>query len=92
MPNLLAAIRRDHDPEFSEESLESLLGQMFPGMGTHLVLPQSPAVEAVPITPTATPAARLSRADEAPVSEAVDETDALDTPKPLSGSSWRHRL
>ncbi len=50
-PNLLAAIRRDHDPQFSEESLDGVLGQMFPGMGTHVVLPASPATEATPLVP-----------------------------------------
>jgi malonyl CoA-acyl carrier protein transacylase len=76
-PNLLAAIRRDHDPEFSEESLESLLGQMFPGMGAHLVLPQGPAVEAVQIAAAAAP--QPSRVNEAPASDSADEPDALDT-------------
>ena len=76
-PNLLEAIRRDHDPKYSEHSLDGLLGQMFPGMGAHLVLPQSPALEAVPVTP-AVPA-KLSRMAEAPASAAVVGPAALDT-------------
>jgi malonyl CoA-acyl carrier protein transacylase len=76
-PNLLAAIRRDHDPEFSERSLEGLLGQMFPGMGAHLVLPQNPAVEAVPVPAAASP--KPSQVTEDTVSAPISEPDASDT-------------
>ena len=75
-PSLLAAIRRDYDPKFSEQSLEGLLGQMFPGMGAHLVLPQSHAEPAAVSPPVM---AKTSPTTKAPVSEPASEPEVFDT-------------
>ncbi len=80
-PNLLAAIRRDHDPQFSEESLDGVLGQMFPGMGAHVVLPASPATEAAPVIPTVagspTPTIQATANVPAAEPESADDTETV---------------
>ena len=53
-PSLIAAIQREHDPGFTEEKLDDLLGRLFPAVGT---LPSMPAIASAPLLPVSQPAA-----------------------------------
>jgi len=77
-PSILAAIRREVDPNFSEEKLETVLRTVLPGMTT----PSTPAIPTMPLASVAAapiaaaPAVPTAALPQAP-SEGEDVTEAV---------------
>jgi malonyl CoA-acyl carrier protein transacylase len=84
-PGLMAAIRRDHDPAFTEDKLDAVLGRLFPAVGA---LPPMPAVApvlplpmpqraAVEVAPAVAAPAAPAKAEAAAPSDAENITESV---------------
>lgn len=84
-PAILAAIRRDHDPNFTEAGLESLLVNMYPSAGS-----PNPVIYQAPVQPLAVPSGTKAPLQQlaavpAPVVEAAPPAKGGDVTESVIG-------